>query len=602
MLRVAPKLKWPPLVAPIATSLFCLSSTSQQTESRSPGTGRVLAHIDGIGYEGEQPFVSGWACQQGSKESIEVRIYVDQSADGAPKGTLVAAGRADGDSEVSINQACQDNEGGKHRIKLELPRPMFAKGRDIKVFAEGIAAKGAIPSLAGSYTSSSTHPWVFTTASELQELVTRANVSGSYSATRFRQLDGQIARDLAAPNKWDAAYSGCDATTYQYAFSYEPQGGNAAKVRSDLGLDPKSTAPAGAAVVASRLALYAALVKAGANPPRGAPSADRAAALAKQILLAWGTHGFRDGEHNFMTQPSQFCNAQGRHDDAVEVAVGLSIARGIIYSAHAQDLLMYVGALNEADARQLNAFHAAIYELLRNSLNYNFSEHHAWACDHYSNHSANILAGLLTLARLLNNKTQFEAVLYGGEAPVRVSLPWTAYFARAIYGEADARNSCYFTTGADSNLSHPFFSTAVVAPGEIDDRYRNENPSHGIGYPMFTLERLFDMAELMRIAGFDAYGYRGAHGQSIEMATQYYACYAKGAGFGKIVTPENSGSCPNAAQYYGKIVNGVDRMVTIGAYRFPNNRSLIEVDSDAKTASSSAAFALDAILFGKWRD
>jgi hypothetical protein len=32
---------------------------------------------------------------------------------------------------------------------------------------------------------------------------------------------------------------------------------------------------------------------------------------------------------------------------------------------------------------------------------------------------------------------------------------------------------------------------------------------------------------MVRIAGFDPYGCRGAHKQSIEIAKQYYACYAK---------------------------------------------------------------------------
>jgi hypothetical protein len=38
---------------------------------------------------------------------------------------------------------------------------------------------------------------------------------------------------------------------------------------------------------------------------------------------------------------------------------------------------------------------------------------------------------------------------------------------------------------------------------------------------------------------------------------------------GETITENNSSSCPDAAQYYGKIVNGVDRLLTIGAFRFP---------------------------------
>jgi hypothetical protein len=144
--------------------------------------------------------------------------------------------------------------------------------------------------------------------------------------------------------------------------------------------------------------------------------------------------------------------------------------------------------------------------------------------------------------------------------------------------------------------------TPEASTGEIQDRYRNLGPLQGIGYPMFTLEHLIAAAEILRIAGFDPYAYRGRHEQSIEMALAYYACVGKRAGFGKTVTAENSASCPNAAQYYGKIVDGVDQNETFGAYRFPNDQSITEVETAAKTASSSGPCSLDAILFGKWRD
>jgi hypothetical protein len=276
-------------------------------------------------------------------------------------------------------------------------------------------------------------------------------------------------------------------------------------------------------------------------------------------------------------------------------------------TVQAQDLLMYLDALNPAEAKELNAFHAYIHELLLNSLNYGFSAHHAWACDHYGNHSANGLAGLLATARMVDNQKQFDAVLNGRDPSIRVTLPWIAFFDRAIYGEADLPNSCYFNSGPDSYTSHPFFSTPVVAPGEIDDRFRNKGEhgdGQGVGYPMFTLERLVDAAEILRIAGYDPYGYRGLHKQSIEMAVGYYACLAKGAGFYKVVTAENSGACPNVAQYHGKIVNGVDRLVQIGAYRFPQNKSIASVEAAAKvtTSASASTFSTDAILFGKWRD
>ena len=86
------------------------------------------------------------------------------------------------------------------------------------------------------------------------------------------------------------------------------------------------------------------------------------------------------------------------------------------------------------------------------------------------------------------------------------------------------------------------------------------------------------------------------------MAMEYYARYAKGAGFYKTVTAENSRSCPNAAQYYGRLVNGVDRMLLIGAERFSGNAAITGLEADAQRAASTGAFSTDAILFGKWRD
>jgi hypothetical protein len=221
-------------------------------------------------------------------------------------------------------------------------------------------------------------------------------------------------------------------------------------------------------VVASRLALYAALVKAGAVVPVGAPGVDQAAALAKRILLAWSDRGFKDAHGRYLSMPSQFCDEHGKTGEATETGVGLAIARGVIYSVHAQDLLMYSGAVTQEEAKRLNTFHAAMYDLIRNALNYNFAGHHAWACDHYSNHAANQLAGLLATARLLDDTTRFDAALFGADPSISVTLPWTAYFDRAVYGDADLPNACYANSGSDGATSKPFFQTGTVAAGEID--------------------------------------------------------------------------------------------------------------------------------------
>ena len=596
------------------TIVLCLVEVVPSALAQGPGN--IVGHIDRVTFDGTDGVITGWACQQGRPESITVQVLAD--------GELLVAGKADLENEPGVNQACRA-QGGRHRFQITLPNKPFADGQERILSVRGIRAAGnvenalitgsgttrfrlptAVPGVAGSYTSSSTYPRVFNTPYELEDLATRIKTPGAYSSERFKQLATQVGRDLDSGKEWAAAYSGCNSDTYNYAFSYEPQTieheDHSIRIRADMKLPPNAKPPGGAAVVAARDALYAAMVKAGATLPAGGPAPERAAALAKQILLGWSSRGFRDNQGRFLNSPKQFCDADGKFVEGAFAGAGLVVARGVLYSVQTRDLLTYLGDLGEAESKQVTAFHSAMFDLILNALNYNFVEQRAWDCDHYSNHAANLLAGLLALARDLDRQKEFEAVANGLDPSIHVSLSWVMFLQRAIYGEHDMPNACYANTGKDGYTSRPFFQTSIVALGEIDDRYRNADPGKGIGYPMFTLERLYDAAEVMHNAGFDAYGYRGAHKQSIEMATAYYACYAKGAGFFEQVTPENSASCPDAEQYYGKIVNGVERMIVIGALRFPDDRAIISVEAAAKKAASSGVFSLDSILFGRWRD
>jgi hypothetical protein len=86
------------------------------------------------------------------------------------------------------------------------------------------------------------------------------------------------------------------------------------------------------------------------------------------------------------------------------------------------------------------------------------------------------------------------------------------------------------------------------------------------------------------------------------MATQYYACLAKYAGFTAMVTKENSRPCPDARQYWGMVVNAVQPNILIGAYRFPQNQALTELEVPARAAFVKSSGSLEPILFGKWRD
>jgi hypothetical protein len=476
-----------------------------------------------------------------------------------------------------------------------------------KAFAQD---SGAYPSLAGAYRSSSQHPRVFVTPAELTDMVTRINAPGSFSGQNFPRLASQVKAHLAANVDWDAVYSGCDLDIYLHTFSYEPATGYANEVRTGSQMSTAMNVrqgmlpPAGAAIVASRLALYAALVKEGAKTPAGAPDAGEAAALAKRILLAWASRGFRDQSGHFLNKAEQFCDAQQRFNRLEENNVGLQIARGVIYSVHAQDLLQSITAFNAAETTELNVFHAAIFDLVREASNFRFTlpelnRSPDTRCELYSNHVGAHLEGLLAIARLLDDGRKFNAVLYGNDRSIPVALPWTVWFNHAVYGENDKPITCYKNKGPDRSTSPDSFQTAVVAPGEIEDRYRNHNASQGFGYTLGVLAGLYNMADVMENAGFDAYGYRGAHKQSIEMATQYYACYGKYAGFKKTVNAENARACPDYQQYIGQIVSGLEINIVMGADHFPRNTAIAGLEEAAKAGAGGDL--LDTIRFGHWR-
>jgi hypothetical protein len=465
-------------------------------------------------------------------------------------------------------------------------------------------------SLTGAYRSSSEHPRVFTTPVDVEGLVARINAAGSFSAEIFPKLAKRVKADLAAKQDWGATYSGCDLDIYLHAFSYEPVGGYANEIRSEsqlriaMGMKQDALAPTGAAVVASRLALYAALVNAGAHAPIGAPSADQAADLSKRILLAWATRGFRDQQGKMLHAAEQFCDGQRRFSRLEENGVGLQIGRGVVYSVHAQDLLQAIGALKSEETRELNAVHAALFDLILEASNFRFAlpelNHPDTVCELYSNHVGAHLAALLSIARLLDDNRKLTAVLYGNDRSIPVALPWARWFNRAIYGQNDKPIPCYKNPGPDSLTSHPSFQTSVAAPGEIEDRYRNANAGQAFGYSLGVLAALYNMAELLSNAGFDAYGYRGVHQQSIEMATEYYACFGKQVGFKKTVSGENGRRCPDYLQYVGQIVGGLEINIVMGAHRFPGNRAIAELELAAKAAAGPDL--LDPIRFGRWNN
>jgi hypothetical protein len=470
------------------------------------------------------------------------------------------------------------------------------------------AAAAQATALPGVYVATGGRPRVFLPPEDLKSIVRRIATAGAFSKAMFGRLTAQVESDARSDTDWSATYSGCDLDTYLRMYSIEATGGYASELRSDDELrqagavTARSAPPHGAAMVAARLALYAALIRVGAPAPTGALTAETAAKLSRQILLAWSAHGFREsvGGH-WLRRATQFCQ-KGKPDIATQTNVGLQVARGVIYSVFAQDLLESFGGLDTNDAYALDMFHKAMFDLIVNAHNFDFSANSAWQadCERYSNHIAMQLAALLAIARSLNDEDRFNAVLEGSGEHYRLATPWLTLFNRIIYGENDVANACYPNVSGDGRANPNSFNTPEVFLGEIADRYRNANPLQGLGYAFGALRDLYAAAEILRGAGYDAYGYRGPKGQSIEAAAEFYACYVKSAGFGNQVTRQNSASCQNLAQYEGKIVIGAATPVVVGAFRFPGNAKLTESAPAAKT--TGRAELLDPLFFGLWPD
>jgi hypothetical protein len=284
----------------VTAGLLCLSHVSSM--AADPKVGRVIGRIDsgGVRFEGEAYYVFGWACQEGIDASIDVHIYADRSTYDTNKGTFVLAGHANLESEPAVDHVCHTHDG-KHRFQIELPNDVLKAFQGRKLYVYGIReqdgvenaaisgsgelgfpkppffriAPSAFPHLAGSYRSSPEHPRVFTTRADLNDSVKRINAPGSFSAQSFARLGNKLKGDLVAKVDWDAIYSGCDIDIYLQGFSYEYRPGYANEVRGEdelraaMNVRADISAPKGAAVVAARLALYAALVRAGSGSAAG---------------------------------------------------------------------------------------------------------------------------------------------------------------------------------------------------------------------------------------------------------------------------------------------------------------------------------------------
>jgi hypothetical protein len=263
-----------------------------------------------------------------------------------------------------------------HNFKILLPENILKEygGRPLHVHglrvAEGtkntaLPHSGVMlvpcPLLKGDYKTEG-HPFVFVTQPDLDSYAKRINTHGAFSRIAFDKLTAAVKDDLNSKRKWNAAYSGTDIDVYLHTFSYESLGGYKQETRSEaqlneeLHLAPSAKPPLGAAIVAARAALYAALLKAGAKPTEtSAPKEDDAANLAKEILTAWAKLGFRNSSGQFQKSHKQF-SENGKFSPESFAGVGLQVSRGRIYSIYAQDVLTGLGMVNDAEQAVIAGF------------------------------------------------------------------------------------------------------------------------------------------------------------------------------------------------------------------------------------------------------
>ena len=118
----------------LLANLACLRASAQD---RPPGP--VTGVIDAISYERNQYYVSGWACQEGIRGSIEVHLYAGHAAGDNPPGAFVTGGTADLANEPAVGRECHDGNGGKHRFRIAVPNQLLRSFHQKKLYVHGIA-------------------------------------------------------------------------------------------------------------------------------------------------------------------------------------------------------------------------------------------------------------------------------------------------------------------------------------------------------------------------------------------------------------------------------------------------------------------------------
>ncbi|WP_332400292.1 polysaccharide lyase [Vibrio metschnikovii] len=95
--------------------------------------------IDSAKFRDDFLVISGWACQVGYDESVDVHLYVGGAAG---KGTLVKGIKSNLKSETAVTEVCKSN-GDQHRFKFYLDNEEVKKFQGKSIYVHGISLIGS---------------------------------------------------------------------------------------------------------------------------------------------------------------------------------------------------------------------------------------------------------------------------------------------------------------------------------------------------------------------------------------------------------------------------------------------------------------------------
>ena len=411
--------------------------------------------------------------------------------------------------------------------------------------ARSMSAVYDVPPLQGTYKAPdiTQHPFVFGSKAQMEALLADRSTHTNIQLA-LQNLEQNVNQEIGNGSAYTTPYNGNDITQYITKFSYgDDEANNATSVASDC-------------------AMYSYLHS--LDPTYGNDAtAKQAQDLSKNILLNWANGGFPRDKNGKVTE--NIFQFNGEPDGLAPPDVALQIGRGMPAWTNAQDLLMAQGAFSSGEQQQLNGFLGGLYNLMK--VGNNYTTENDWGSTYrtrFSNRQSNALLGMLSIAALQGNRSEIEDLAYGAKGDILD--PFTRQVDGNIYGINDHVGNNSGTTGPSNDgakgpdNSQPTgspseYQISTAAPGEVTDRERM-GLGKVFGYPLWSLQQLSLCASILDQYGFNASGYKGNHGQSIQLGMEYYSHY-----FSKYLSthtnqlPPTSDGTPSYEQYVGGLTS-----------------------------------------------